>query len=290
MDHHYEVIESSLVYIENNIQQPLSLESVSNNFNMSKYYFHRLFSAMMGCSLNRYILSRRLNVSLQFIQNDHLSLTDIAYQLNFGTQSSFTRAFKRQYGITPSSLRTKDKSLPQEPIPTVVKRPIKNINGDIVTDFTLTDFKTTRVSGIAFEVDLAKDDYKTKIRSHSKMLLENMDESFNGSCHVIYSNCQPNSTRFKVLVGIPHDIQINKPYYFTVDVPQLFCAKFKYSGDLLDIGNVFISDYARFLKISKQETENSDIELIQSFDNIHNLDSTYHIYAPIKKLPIDSDL
>ena len=201
---------------------------------------------MMGCSLNNYILSRRLNTSLKLIQNDHLSLTDIAYPLNFGTQSSFTRAFKRRYGVTPSSPRVKDKTISQVPIPSVVKRPIKNINGDIVTDFTLTEFETIRVSGIVFEVDLATDDYKTKIRSHAKMLLNNIDETINGPCYVIYSDCQPNSTRFKVLFGIPYDIQIDKPYYFTVEIPQLFCAKFNYFGDLLDIGDVFITDLQDF--------------------------------------------
>ena len=56
-------------------------------------------------------------------------------------------------------------------------------------------------------------------------------------------------------LGSPYDIQIDKPYYFTVDVPQLFCAKFKYFGDLLDIGDVFSTDYARFLKISKQNRQ-----------------------------------
>ncbi|MGP7818200.1 helix-turn-helix domain-containing protein [Niallia sp. 01092] len=286
---HYEVIEDALIYIEKNIQQPLSLESVANTFNMSKYYFHRLFSAMMGCSLNNYILSRRLNTSLTFIQNDNLSLTEIAYQLNFGTPSSFTRAFKRQYGIAPSTLRAKGQTISQVPIPAVVNRSIKNINGDVVTDFTLTEFETITICGVAFEVDLATDDYKTKIRSYSNMLLNDIDATINGSCYVIYSNCQPNSTRFKVLFGIPHDIQIDKPHYFTVDVPKLFCAKFKYFGDLLEIGDVFITDFARFLKISKHETENSHIELIQVFDNLHNLNSAYHIYVPIKKLPIDSE-
>ncbi|MGE7825566.1 AraC family transcriptional regulator [Paenibacillus sp. NPDC093718] len=62
MDHN-EVIEHALIHIESNLDQPLSLESVANSFNMSKYYFHRLFSAMMGCSLNNYIRSRRLNAS-----------------------------------------------------------------------------------------------------------------------------------------------------------------------------------------------------------------------------------
>ena len=61
---HYKVIENALIYIEDNFNQPLSLESVAKTFNMSKYYFHRLFSAMMGCSLNQYTLSRKLNAPL----------------------------------------------------------------------------------------------------------------------------------------------------------------------------------------------------------------------------------
>ena len=110
--------------------------------------------------------------------------------------------------LAPSSLREKNNTLTPVPIPSVVKRPMKNINGDIVTDFTLTQFESIRISGIVFEVDLAIDDYKKKIRSHSKMLLDNIDESINSSCYVIYSDCQPNSTRFKVLCGIPQDIWI----------------------------------------------------------------------------------
>lgn len=286
---HYEVIEEALLHIENNLNQPLTLDSVSYTFNMSKYYFHRLFSAIMGCTLSQYILSRRLNASVKLIQNKNLSLTDIAYQLNFGTPSSFSRAFKKQYGIFPNSLRKNGKTITLVDIPPVINRPIKNINGDIVTDFTLTDFNSIRLSGIAFEVDISTNDFKKKIRSNSKMLVDSIDETMSSSCYVIYSNCQPNSTKFKVLVGIPQHIKIDKPNYFTVDIQQLFCAKFKYYGDLLDIGDVFITDFARFLKITRQETEDTDIELIQVFENIHNLDSSYHIVVPIKKLPIDSD-
>lgn len=289
MDHH-KVIESALIHIEDHLHQSLTVESVANTFNMSKYYFHRLFSAMVGCSLNQYILTRRLNAAVARIQLPNHSLTDVAYQLGFGTQASFTRAFKRQYGVAPSSLKTGMATIYPVPIPSVVNRPLKNINGDIVTDFTLTEFKETRISGIAFEVDLAHKDYKEKIRAHSDMLLSQLDESIQGPCYVIYSNCQPDSSRFKVLFGIPSSIEINKPYYFTVDVPLIFCARFNYSGDLLDIGDVLKSDYARFLKISMQETDEIDIELIQAFDDVRHLDSTYHIYAPVKKLPTDADL
>ena len=284
---HYELIENALVYIEDHIEKSLSLESVSNHFNISKYYFHRLFSAMTGYSFNNYLLSRRLNKSVALIQNKNLSLTDIAYLLNFGTPSSFTRAFKRQYGIAPSKLKENTTSIHHSPIPLVVKKPIKNINGDIVTDFTLEEFNAVRICGIAFEVDLATEDYKEKIKSHSKMLLDNIHQSIDSPCYVIYSNCQPNSTRFNVLFGIPYDIQINKPYYFTNDLPSIFCAKFKYFGDILDIGDVLTTDYARFLKISKLEEEESSIEMIQAFENVHQLDASYHLYVPIKKHPVD---
>ncbi len=286
---HYEVIEEALLYIEDNLNQPLSLESVSDSFNLSKYYFHRLFSAIIGCSLSQYILSRRLNTSVKLIQNRNISLTDIAYQLNFGTPSSFTRAFKKQYGISPSSLRKSEQTIPLVGIPPVIKRPIKNINGDIVTDFTLANFNSIQLTGIVFEVDIARSDFKEKIRSKFKMLVEHMEETVSGSCYVIYSNCQPNSTKFKAFVGTTQKIKIDQPNGFTVEIQQLFCAKFKYFGDLLDIGDVFITDFARFLKIAKQEIEDSEIELIQVFEDILNPESAYHIFVPIKKLPIDSE-
>lgn len=286
---HYDLIKNALDYIEENTEESLSLETVSNHFNISKFYFHRLFSAMTGYSFNNYLLSRRLNKSINLILNEKVSLTDIAYRLNFGTPSSFTRAFKRQYGIAPSKLNENLSTINVSPIPFVVKKPIKNINGDIVTDFTLTEFEEMRICGIAFSVDLATENYKVKIRSHSKMLLDSINQSINSPCYVIYSNCQPNSTQFNVLFGIPYDIQINKPYYFTDDIPTIFCAKFKYFGDILDIGDVLTTDFARFLKISKQEAEESSIEMIQVFENVHQLDSSYHLYVPIRKHPIDSD-
>ncbi|GGN94839.1 helix-turn-helix transcriptional regulator [Saccharibacillus kuerlensis] len=290
MDHN-KIIERALIYIENHLQQPLTVESVAHAFNMSKFYFHRLFSAVMGDSLNQYILSRRLNAALTFIQDSSSSsLTDVAYRLNFGTQASFTRAFKRQYGVTPSAMKAGSSTLLPAPIPPVIRRPLKNINGDVVTDFTLTEFAETPISGIAFEVDLAADDYRKKIRAHSALLLSHVDKTVQSPCYVIYSNCRPDSPTFNVLCGIPGRIEIDEPYSFTVDVPQTFCARFSYSGDLLDIGDVLKSDYARFLKISRQETAETDIELIQAFDDVHQLDSTYHIYAPIKKLPGEPDL
>lgn len=77
------IIETSLDYIEENLDNELSLEHISNEFNFSKYYYHRLFSAVMGVSLNNYVLERKLNASVPLIKETNQSLTDIGMNLNF---------------------------------------------------------------------------------------------------------------------------------------------------------------------------------------------------------------
>lgn len=100
----------------------------------------------------------------------------------------------------------------------VVKRFIKNINGDIVMDFILIDFEFIWVIGIVFEVDLVEDDYKLKICVYFDKLLQFIDEIVSGLCYIIYLNCLFNLICFRVLFGILYDIQINKDFYFIIDV------------------------------------------------------------------------
>lgn len=63
----FEIIKETLAYIELNLDQPLSLQEVAEHFAYSKYYFQRLFKAVMGISLNQYVLRRRLNKSIALL-------------------------------------------------------------------------------------------------------------------------------------------------------------------------------------------------------------------------------
>lgn len=70
-----ELIESVLAYIENHLDETLTLEELAIQFNISKFYFHRIFSAVMGESLNQYCLSRRMNAAVKLLTASKLSLT-----------------------------------------------------------------------------------------------------------------------------------------------------------------------------------------------------------------------
>lgn len=60
-------------------------------------------------------------------------------------------------------------------IPKLIRRPLKNINGDIVSNFTINKIKAFKVSGLVFQVDLAVDDYRLKITQHANQFLALLD-------------------------------------------------------------------------------------------------------------------
>jgi AraC family transcriptional regulator len=282
------IIEESLEFIEANLSEPLNLEIVSAHSHLSKYYYHRLFSAVLGCSLNQYVLSRKLNRAIQWIQETDFSLTEIAYQLDFGNQASFIRAFKNQFGFPPNDLRKRGKHLDVESMPQIVKRPFKNLKGDILTDFTLLPFETKTITGIAFEVDLSKPDYKADIRGFAQMLNAEIAGSDLRQRYMIYSNCQPGTSQFKALYGVEGTFKSSLQNVFTVEVEEIFCARFKYQGDLLEISDIFVSDFMRFIKVTKLDSQDNHIELIQMFDVDDEAMTDYEIWVPIEKTKEDA--
>lgn len=283
------IIESSLDYIEQNLEHELSLEQIANEFHFSKYYYHRLFSAVMGVSLNNYILKRKLNNSAYLIQNTDQSLTEIGSQLNFSTPAAFSRAFKRQFDMSPSSLRKSKKKMQPTPIPEIVNRPLKNLNGDIVTDFTLEKRPAFKVSGLVFRIDITQDNYIETIQNKFQQLLEGLGSPQDTPGYVIYSDCSPDNKVFNVIVGIEGVVTLDLPLFFTVDVPEMYYVSFTYAGELYYMDDVLLSDFSRFLKIARKEADQEEINMIQHFDNILDLESQYQLLVPIKENELDAD-
>lgn len=103
-------INKVLDYIDSNITGDLSLDTLSNVANFSSYHFHRIFSAMMGEPLSKYIKRIRLEkAALILVSNSNYPIGEIASMCGFDNQSSFSRAFQLHFGFSASELR-KDKS------------------------------------------------------------------------------------------------------------------------------------------------------------------------------------
>lgn len=83
----------------------IKLESVSRHFGYSPEHFSRKFHADLGISYKHYCEKIKIKHILKLLDDDSISLSQIAENLEYSDTSSFVRAFKRIYGITPGSYR-----------------------------------------------------------------------------------------------------------------------------------------------------------------------------------------
>lgn len=107
---HKERINRVLIHIQENIDKPLSLETLADVACFSPFHFHRLFAAYIGETLNDYIRRTRLEwAAMRFCQTER-PITDIALATGYETPAAFTKAFSQHFGKNPTEFK-KSKNL-----------------------------------------------------------------------------------------------------------------------------------------------------------------------------------
>lgn len=101
-----ERLVSILEFIETHLtDKELSLDLVSENFHMNKYYFSHYFKKGMNLSFYRYVSLKRLSLALDMIKQNLLPMEQIAVKCGFLDYSSFYRLFKKEYMVSPKNLQ-----------------------------------------------------------------------------------------------------------------------------------------------------------------------------------------
>ena len=90
-------------YIEEHINEDLSLDTLSNLFFVSKYHISHLFKDRMGISLHQYIIKKRLALSRDALVNGKKP-SEVFKEYGFSDYSVFYRAFVKEYGMSPQNL------------------------------------------------------------------------------------------------------------------------------------------------------------------------------------------
>jgi AraC family transcriptional regulator len=93
-------------HIDRNISRDLRLEELARTANFSPFHFHRIFSALVGETLNGYIQRRRSEkAAAALVFNPKASITEIALDHGYSGSDVFARAFKERFGMSASEWR-----------------------------------------------------------------------------------------------------------------------------------------------------------------------------------------
>ena len=96
-------VQEAIEYIEANLLNEITIESVGKAINYAPSSFQNLFSAITGYSIGEYVRFRRLACAVDDLLCGGTSITDIAFKYGYENAESFSRAFKRLYNCSPSN-------------------------------------------------------------------------------------------------------------------------------------------------------------------------------------------
>lgn len=94
-------LNEAVDYIEENLMNGISCDTVADHVHISSFHFQRTFTILTGMPVGEYIRNRRLSLAGQDLLQGNLKIIDIALKYGYDSPESFTMAFKRFHGISP---------------------------------------------------------------------------------------------------------------------------------------------------------------------------------------------
>lgn len=104
-------LQSAVDYIEDHLDGELDIAAIAAQAACSPFYFQRLFGILYGMPLGEYIRERRLTLAGNELSVTDAKVIDVALKYGYDSPESFTRAFTRFHGVTPSEAKKKTSHL-----------------------------------------------------------------------------------------------------------------------------------------------------------------------------------
>lgn len=98
-------------HIESNIDSDSVIVELSKKMSMSLWHFQRTFKSLLGFTIGDYIRGRRLSISAQQLLENKTNILNVSLNVGFHSHEAYSRAFKKQFGITPTQFIKEPKPL-----------------------------------------------------------------------------------------------------------------------------------------------------------------------------------
>ena len=105
VEEYSETIEDVMVYIRTHIHEPLNRELLAEVAGFSVPHFHRVFTAQVGESAVSYVRRLRMERAGRKLRMGAVDITEVARAAGYESHAAFSKAFKQQFGLSPSEFR-----------------------------------------------------------------------------------------------------------------------------------------------------------------------------------------
>lgn len=282
--------------MEEHLLEEINYEDVAKHVHISSYEFHRAFSFLTGITANAYIRNRRLSLAGSEIVDTDIRITDIALKYGYDTPESFTKAFTRFHGISPSTAREGNAKLVLFN-PLVIKI---TVDGGKTMEYKIVQAEAKKFIALvrSFKTEIINDEVNHDVADfwaecNAKQMLSPIWMLREDGKRDLYGLCSPtteDSDTFDYGIGIIVDEdtadynpeEIKKAGFKIWDVNPGTYVVFECKGENGDcIAKTWSKFYKEFLPQSGYEaSEETDYELY--FDSEHE-DLFCELWIPVRK-------
>jgi len=272
-------LNKAIDYMEDNLLTELNYEDIAGHVFISNYHFQKAFSLLTGMTIGEYIRNRRLSLAGQELTVSDNKIIDIAFKYGYDTPESFTKAFRRFHGITPSQAKLEGSHLKS-----FNRLLIKiQLEGGNVMDYSIVEKDVLKV--------LAKMRTFTP-KNSQKEIPDFWSEYFAAGCDKqvcgMLGICEQEKTgsrEFRYGIGCIYDEHMSVPSGFEIlTISPYTWAVFKCVGPMPDaIQNMWARIYSEWLPQAEyQLLQDYDLEIYSEGNNRSN-DYTSEIWIPVKR-------
>ncbi len=283
-------LNNVIEYIEDNLFGTIEYDKAAQLLGLSEFHFQRMFSFLAGIPIAEYIRNRKMAMAALELKKENTKVIDIAMKYGYDSHSSFTRAFQRYHGITPTLAKRADAEIKTCPkilfdIGVYSENNIK---------FRIEKTKPYKLFGkneitVPVHSKKAKDiiiDYAKKVVSDGTHDSINIAAGFSkikdGKIHLlkgIYFKEKDGSTSFMYGWEVPDGDVENK--FTVIDVPAHSWIVFKFNGKHSEaLPKIWEFFYTRWLPTAEYEIEDTifiENEIFTDKDNFFA-----EVWIPVK--------
>jgi AraC family transcriptional regulator len=288
-------MEAAMDYLEQGLDGEIEYRRAAAEANCSTFHFLRMFQVVTGVTVGEYVRRRRLSRAALELSEGEARVTDMALRFGYDSSDAFAKAFKREFGITPSEARGGGVRLqiwPRMSFSVVLK-------GDVAMEFRIEKRNEFAVTGLTIrastenganlrEIPAFWDDCNSK--GHVKAFERAMPRDAKlGVMGVCVNDFDAKTNTFTYLVGIerPADAQARKAlprgcaeFVVPAGTWAVFSSRGPLPGAIQDVWKRIYSEW--FPSSGYEHADSPDLE-VYGMGDIQAADYYCEVWLPVRK-------